>query len=1220
MSEGPAQPNGRQGDADADAVQEKPGSDNGSNNVQHNELKAATPNLVTRFIARAGLDAPTLISMFKGGLAPVISLAIFQSDAIANEFQTFGYLIAIISVLSLSVLPRGKYVQTLVFNLLFLCIGAAVAVLILWSALQARLHTQTAPPDPRARPPYNSSQSAVSAVWLFANIWIVNTLRAKYPGLNVPVIVYSILTNIACTFGTQITTTAGVLSFVRQLLTAMLLGFGIATGVSLLIFPVPSRAVSAAQMKGAIMLLRGALLQEKAYLQSLEREDMFAVPADICAATHLSSDSDTLVNGKSGKETEARKSKKKKSKASAEPKSTAEAKAIKETMFKLRLLTGKLYADLPFAKRDIAWAKLAPKDLTVLMELFRGVVVPIQGIGTVIDIFQRLAERRGWITTSETPLEVLAEKNEDKRVWNEVMKQLHEPFEELSVAIDEGLQHAGMHLEILPRPKVPKKSQNGADIESRGDLVKPGDRGFGQVLKDKIHAFRSIRGKILATWAREKGLLPEDVSLEEGEIDKIQFPSTDAKCRSDQGQLYILLYIETLMEAAGDGVLRLVQFADDRVADGTMARKHLMFPRPKVLRKWIASIFEDEDKRQENDADLFDSGMAIIYMGDSFAQKRDPEHLPPSSAWQRAGNMVRVVSRFFSSEESAFGFRCACATLTIGIVAFLERTHAFFQEQRLVWAMIIIAIGMTQTSGQSIFGFFCRTFGTFMALVFTLITWYIVDEKVPGIFVFLYLFQAFTLYFLVKYPQFIPAVLICLITQVLIIGYELQVIKIGVARSEATGQPYYPIYILGPYRLAIVAGGCLVAFIWTIFPSPVTERTWLRRDLAATLYLLANYSSVIHETLRSKMKGTGGDRSVKGTPAHQLAKHRRRLFGKLMLLLPSLKQHADFQRWEPTIGGSFPRELYEDIIQRASRITSYLTLLSYTIGGAGKRCPETAMAETLSAVASRNDRNGGGPLGSGTVECGKGGGEDKDHDHFINNSAWLDTLSDLLSDFSPTQHGIVCTLTLLSNALQSGHSIPPHLKVPRPYELTRQLEALNAAAAADAEAQACIEGSSHSRTDHTSNDAAADNNDNTNPPSPGTMSPSTQSGYAEFAVLQVCSTLICDDLEGIVKSVSKLVGVVDFSFCVRPSSSSTSSSSSSSSGSGSSLDRHVDTSYSGSDTDTDTDDDEGRGAAIRRSESRSTWRRRTRRGRGRGDSAGGGGLRMRTTTRTTITG
>ncbi|KAI8625652.1 hypothetical protein F5Y19DRAFT_262256 [Xylariaceae sp. FL1651] len=1103
----------------------------GDEQAETSNAPPPTPQAKPSIFVRLGLDVPTLTAIFKGALAPVIGLAIYQSDTVAQEFSTVGYLVGIVSVLSLTILPRGKFVQTLVLNVLFAGVGAAIALLILWSSLQARLHTQTVPDDPRSpRPSYNSSQAAVSAVWLFANIWIVNTIRAKYPSANIPSIVYSIVTNITCTFSPLISSNAAFEAFVRQLLTAILTGFAIAAATSLLIIPVPSRAASIGQLKGAIMLLRGAVKQEKIYLQSLEREDMFAVPADICAATHLS-DSENSVEGE--KKEEYKKSKKN-DEVQAEPRSTAEAKAIKETMFNLRLLSGKIYVDMPFAKRDIAWAKLTAKDLATVLRLLRSVIIPVHGIGTVIDIFQRLAEKRGWITTSETPLEVLAEKNQDKRVWNEVMKELHEPFEQLSVAIDEGLQHAGMLLEILPRPKAQKSKGSAnrpsadADVESKGDLIQPGEPGFAEALKGKIQSFRDTRGAILRTWANEKGLVTDDSSHDK--INNNPFPQTETEHRRDQEQLYILLYMETLMQAAGNAVLQFVQFADSKVADGTMARKRLIIPKPKVLRKWLESVFNDEDKGQENNADLFDTGMAIVCMGDSFAQKRDPEHLPPATAWQRLGNVVRAISKFLSSEESAFGFRCACATLTIGIVAFLENTYVFFQQQRLVWAMIIIAIGMTQTSGQSVYGFVCRVFGTFVALVFSLITWYIVDEKVPGIFVFLYLFQAFSLYFLLKYPQFIPAIMICMVTHVLIIGYELQVLKIGVKRSEATGQPYYPIYILAPYRLATVAGGCAVAFFWTIFPSPVTERTWLRRDLAATLYLLANYFSVINETLKSKLHGTGGDRNIKGTPAYHLAKHRLRLFSKLMLLLPALKQHADFQRWEPTIGGRFPREIYEDIILRASRINSYLTLLSYTIGGGGTGCPEMTITDSLDATMV--DSKSKPVQGKGRLEG-------------TNNRAWLDALAVLLADISPMQNSIVSTLTLLSNALQSGHSIPPHLTVPRPYELTRQLEAIDAATTGN---EANGGGSSSDISIKNVLDGTSEKVDNHYKIKTGIIHAlldarnMTQAGYAEFAVLQVCSSLVCDDIGGLVESVSKLVGVVDFSFCVGASGTSTSSS------------------------------------------------------------------------------
>lgn len=65
--------------------------------------------------------------------------------------------------------------------------------------------------------------------------------------------------------------------------------------------------------------------------------------------------------------------------------------------------------------------------------------------------------------------------------------------------------------------------------------------------------------------------------------------------------------------------------------------------------------------------------------------------------------------------------------MTIGIVAFLEQTQTFFIEQRLVWAMIIIAIGMTVTTGQSVFGFFGRVAGTTLSMIFSMIIWYVIS-------------------------------------------------------------------------------------------------------------------------------------------------------------------------------------------------------------------------------------------------------------------------------------------------------------------------------------------------------------------------------------------------------------------------------------------------------------------------------------------------------------
>jgi hypothetical protein len=77
-------------------------------------------------------------------------------------------------------------------------------------------------------------------------------------------------------------------------------------------------------------------------------------------------------------------------------------------------------------------------------------------------------------------------------------------------------------------------------------------------------------------------------------------------------------------------------------------------------------------------------------------------------------------------------------------------------------------------------------------MILSLIVWYLVDGRRAGVIVFLWLSIFLSYYFFVKFPRFVPAVLIMVVTQVLIIGYELQVLTIGREASERSGQPFYP--------------------------------------------------------------------------------------------------------------------------------------------------------------------------------------------------------------------------------------------------------------------------------------------------------------------------------------------------------------------------------------------------------------------------------------------
>jgi hypothetical protein len=101
---------------------------------------------------------------------------------VANEYTTLGYLVAIVSILGFAIMPRAKFIQMMIFDVLAVCIAACFALLTMFSSVRARQHTSTNPNDS-----YNASASSVSGLWLFFQIWMVHTFRAKYPQLQFPV-------------------------------------------------------------------------------------------------------------------------------------------------------------------------------------------------------------------------------------------------------------------------------------------------------------------------------------------------------------------------------------------------------------------------------------------------------------------------------------------------------------------------------------------------------------------------------------------------------------------------------------------------------------------------------------------------------------------------------------------------------------------------------------------------------------------------------------------------------------------------------------------------------------------------------------------------------------------------------------------------------------------------------------------------------------------------
>lgn len=860
------------------------------------ETKAATPDepkkssRIKQLWAKTGLDSLTLKTMVKGSLPPTIAISMYQSNVVAARFSTLGYLVAITSILGFCIMPRGKFIQTMSLNIVAVCLAASVNLLALYTVTEARRHTT---PSGRQLGGYNSSASAVCAIWLMVQVYVVNVIRAARPQFQFPSIIYSIFVSVSTTYGTQFPNMPAAISFMNRLLEAFLTGFALATGVSFFVFPMSSRTVVFKEATGYLMTIKAVLGTQAAYMQSLEGID----PVKL------------RQNREEEADKEKHKKKGKKPSVTLGPLTTSASLKLKEVLGKLVELHTKLHGDITPAKREFAFGKLESHDLTELWKLLRMIFVPVLGLSASIDLIQRRATDAHWAYEGATEQEKQVRHTELKQL-HFIMKQLHEPFTQVRTEIEGAIMHVLLTLELIKPPK-----RKAEDEESNGDAAaKPGSAGFAKSYRNKIDNFYHSKAKTLGSWCEEHNIeLPPDFFESTFLKPEKMLLRDEHERERHQRQLFFTLYLEYLLWRTGCAVLDLVLYADKRKQEGALKHSKLIFPGSKTLYKWLKAVFSREDLSEDDHftGDMDSGGSQAVFLGEAFARTRDAEHLPPRNTSEKVGEMIRMIPKFFRSDASAFGFRVVCATMSIAVVCFLEASQQFFLQQRLLWAMIMVAISMTRTAGQSTWNFILRIFGTAVAMVGSYIIWYIVDGKTGGVIVFLWLWMTGAFYFVLKMPKLIVVAILSLVTAVLIIGYELQVQKIGVKASESNGQPAYPTYELAPYRLATVVGGLFVAYVWTVFPFPVSESSELRKDLGASIYLLSNFYSVVHETMAARVKGTDGDARVKGTHAYNLDKARNAVFSKLMLLLNNLKTNAAFSKLQLRVGGRFPREEYE---------------------------------------------------------------------------------------------------------------------------------------------------------------------------------------------------------------------------------------------------------------------------------------------------------------------
>ena len=130
---------------------------------------------------KMGLEPALLIAMAKGALPPIITMAAYQSTEWAEVYTTLGYLVSIVSFLSMAMTPRAKFLNSLVKNVLCVCVGTVIVLLQIQITVSAR---QTATHGPEKAVlgssgslealEYNATANTVSGLGLFITVYMAN--------------------------------------------------------------------------------------------------------------------------------------------------------------------------------------------------------------------------------------------------------------------------------------------------------------------------------------------------------------------------------------------------------------------------------------------------------------------------------------------------------------------------------------------------------------------------------------------------------------------------------------------------------------------------------------------------------------------------------------------------------------------------------------------------------------------------------------------------------------------------------------------------------------------------------------------------------------------------------------------------------------------------------------------------------------------------------------
>ena len=247
----------------------------------------------------------------------------------------------------------------------------------------------------------------------------------------------------------------------------------------------------------------------------------------------------------------------------------------------------------------------------------------------------------------------------------------------------------------------------------------------------------------------------------------------------------------------------------------------------------------------------------------------------------------------------------------------------------------------------------------------------------------------------------------------------------------------------------------------------------MRKSLGRSLVILGNFYACIHTAIQVWIRQEQGDIADPSSPGRLLDRARFKLFSEEMALLSNLRINGEFTKYEPTIGGRFPKESYDKICDEVQMILISMDLMAHstrdldsmagrTPAGSGRsttscREPQESRSATMDGKSTTDTEGSPSPESSyrhrrhsyqtqesqddarQSDDSPEGSHGEPRPSNSQDNDKWINRLAEATSGPNFHYHFIASVLFHLSAAVSNGLSMPPYLTPPHPFPLARNL-------------------------------------------------------------------------------------------------------------------------------------------------------------------------------------